>query len=590
MNRILDYSGKKWRMFVNHSWVYLVLMILPACSTTPTTESMKMAVITKTEGFRHDNIPTAVKLLEDMAIENGWTMVHTEDSLYFSRASLDTLDLVIFLQTTGDIFGDEQKLAIEEFVMNGGGLLTIHSGTVTENSWDWFMDVLGARFTGHPPVQPGKLIIEDRSHPATSFFPDSVWIIEDEWYSFDRNPRSEVHVLISIDESSYGVDNNEWFDGVKQRMGDHPLVWYRHTGKGRVFQTALGHPDALYADPLFIQHIKGAILWTAGWGGDSRVEAVARHHVIFDTDANNEVDDQYALAYLLFSGDHFAVEGVTVNATSDPDGSTTISPVSDHYDEAKRIMQLCGVDGKIPLYVGAQKGFNDIQDDLDNPEFDGYEAVNFIIEQAMRERGRELILLPVGKLTNIALALKKEPRIAEKVRIVWLGSNYPERGEHNQNWDIPAMNYILDVDVPFDMVTVRYGKPSGTSAMMVAKTEVLRRLPGKGPRISEPVTGRHGGEFYTFGDYAVELYNKYQSHMWGDPQGRALFDMAAVAIVKNPGWAENYHHPAPIFTDRQWVERPENPRHITIWEWFDIYAIPADFFHTVNNYVIAQRP
>ena len=317
---------------------------------------------------------------------------------------------------------------------------------------------------------------------------------------------------------------------------------------------------------------------------------ITKHHVIFDTDANNEVDDQYALAYLLFSGDHFAVEGVTVNATSDPDGYDTFSPVSDHYDEAKRVMQLCGVWGEIPLYTGAQKGFNEIKEDLDNPEFDGYEAVNFIIEQAMRERDRKLVLLPVGKLTNIALALKKEPRIAERVHIVWLESNYPEPGEHNQDWDIPAMNYILDVDVPFDMVTVRYGDPSGTSAVMVAKDPVLRRMPGIGPRVSEPVTGRHGGEFFTWGDYAVELYVKYQNHMWGDPPGRALFDMAAVAILKNPDWAEHYVHPAPTFQNGQWVERPDNPREITIWEWFDIYAIPADFFYTMDNYVIAGRP
>jgi purine nucleosidase len=319
-------------------------------------------------------------------------------------------------------------------------------------------------------------------------------------------------------------------------------------------------------------------------------ETAFRHHVIFDTDANNEVDDQYALAYLLFSGDHFAVEGVTVNATSDPEGARTFSLVEDHYEEAKRVMQLCGVYDRIPLYTGAQGAFDEIKDQIGAAVFDGHEAVDFIIEQAMRERDQKLVLLPVGKLTNIALALLKEPRIAEKVHIVWLGSNYPERGEHNQNWDIPAMNYVLDVDVPFDMVTVRYGKPSGTSAMMVAKSEVIRRMPGKGPRISEPVTGRHGGEFFTFGDYAVELYNKYGSHMWGDPQGRALFDMAAVAILKNPEWAESYEHPAPIFSDGKWAERPDNPRKITIWEWFDIYAIPADFFQTMDNYVLADRP
>ena len=310
-------------------------------------------------------------------------------------------------------------------------------------------------------------------------------------------------------------------------------------------------------------------------------------HVIYDTDANNEVDDQFALAYLLFSGKHFVVEGVTVNATSSPDGYSNYSKVEWHYDEAKRVMQLCGVWGEIPLYTGAQDAFDEIKSYVDEPDFDGNEAVDFIIEQAMKPRNERLVLLPVGKLTNIALALKKEPRIAEKVHIVWLGSNYPEPGEHNQDWDIPSMNYILDVDVPFDMVTVRYGDPSGTSAVMVSKAEVLRRMPGVGPRTSEPVTGRHGGEFYTWGDYAVSLYSNYG--MWGDPPGRALFDMAAVAILKNPDWAESYMHPAPIFTDGQWVERPENTRQIRIWEWFDIYGIPYDFFQTMQNYKIVSK-
>jgi uncharacterized protein len=71
-------------------------------------------------------------------------------------------------------------------------------------------------------------------------------------------------VLISIDEFSYEVDDNGWFDDVNQRMGDHPMVWHRNAGKGRIFQTALGHPAELYSDPLFIKHIHGAIVWTAG--------------------------------------------------------------------------------------------------------------------------------------------------------------------------------------------------------------------------------------------------------------------------------------------------------------------------------------
>lgn len=248
--------------------LFLILLLTPAilwqCSNPSKPNTMNIAAISKTADFRHDNIPVAAVALQKMATENNWNLVHTEDPAHFSATSLDTLDLVIFLQTTGDIFNDSQRKAIQAYVENGGGLLTIHTGTVTENNWPWFTKMMGATFIGHPPVQEGKLIVEDRTHPATSFLPDSIWIIEDEWYSFDRNPRSEVNVLISIDESSYDVDNNEWFPGAQQRMGDHPLVWYRYAGKGRVFQTALGHPKEIYSDPLFLKHIKGAILWTAG--------------------------------------------------------------------------------------------------------------------------------------------------------------------------------------------------------------------------------------------------------------------------------------------------------------------------------------
>jgi purine nucleosidase len=309
----------------------------------------------------------------------------------------------------------------------------------------------------------------------------------------------------------------------------------------------------------------------------------AKIPVIFDTDANNEVDDQHALAYLLFSGDHFKVEGVTVNATSAPTGFSEESDVSGHYEEAKRVMQLCGeFFGKIPLKTGANASFEEIKSHIGEPAFDGHEAVDFIIEQAMKKRSQKLVLLPVGKLTNIALALMKEPAITEKVRVVWLGSNYPEPGEHNQNWDIESMNYILDINVPFEMVTVRYDKPSGTAAVMVTKDQILHRMSGKGPKISEPVTGRHGGEFTCFGDYSVNLFKQYS--MWGNPPGRALFDMAAVAVVKNPSWAETREIPAPIYVNGEWVERPNNPRKITLWEWFDIYGIMNDFFMTMENY------
>ena len=306
----------------------------------------------------------------------------------------------------------------------------------------------------------------------------------------------------------------------------------------------------------------------------NNLQAQPSKRILFDSDTNNEIDDQHALAYLLFNQNIFDIEGITVNSTKEPS-------VDLDYAEAERVLKLSESYDKIPLLKGADGTFAEIRGQVEQPDFEGAAAVNFIIEKAMAPEEQELVLLAVGKLTNIALALEKEPAIATHARLVWLGSNYPEPGEHNQNADTTAMNYLLNSDLPFEMVTVRYGKPSGTDAVKVTKAQILQRMPGKGPHISDPVEGRHGGLFTNFGDYSVNLFENYQ--MDGDPPSRPLFDMAAVAIVKNPEWAESKQIPAPVYIEGKWVERPGNQRMITIWENFHIYSIMHDFFQTMAN-------
>ena len=66
--------------------------------------------------------------------------------------------------------------------------------------------------------------------------------------------------------------------------------------------------------------------------------------------------------------------------------------------------------------------------------------------------------------------------------------------------------------------------------------------------------------------------------MYGDPPGRALFDMAAVAIVKDPSWAAASRIPAPRLVDGKWENRPENGRKIVLWENYDRDRILADFY------------
>lgn len=315
---------------------------------------------------------------------------------------------------------------------------------------------------------------------------------------------------------------------------------------------------------------------------NEQVEAISKIPVIFDTDANNELDDQHALAYLLFNGETFDVRGVTVNATKSGGN------IDEQYAEAERVMKLSTLDGKVPLLKGADQNFTQIKDQTGSGTFDGSEAVNFIIQEAQKSRSQPLVLLAVGKLTNVALALHKDPSIAQKVRVVWLGSNYPEPGEYNQDNDTTAMNYVLNTQVPFEMVTVRYGKPSGTDAVRASRTEINERMPGKGPQASSPVTGRHGEAFTTFGDYSVNLFEHITLH--GDPPSRALFDMAAVAVVKDSTWADARQIPAPILRNNQWVERPENRRTITVWENFASEKIMDDFYRSMEEYELVSQP
>ena len=300
-----------------------------------------------------------------------------------------------------------------------------------------------------------------------------------------------------------------------------------------------------------------------------------RIKVVFDTDANNELDDQHALAYLLFNADVFDVKGVTVNATHSGGN------IDKQYAEAERIMKLTGADGKMPLLKGADGRFINIQSSVGEGSYDGSDAVNFIIEQANATKGEKLVVLAVGKLTTVALALVKDPSLAEKIRLVWLGSNYPEPGEYNQDNDTVAMNYLLKTNVPFEMVTVRYGDDSGTAAVIASQDEINQRMPGKGPKVATPVEGRHGGSYTTFGDYSVSLFEHIHFH--DSTKTRSLFDMVAVAILKDESWGEKRTIPAPILINNEWVGRPNNPRTITVWENFNKEAIMRDFYETMDE-------
>jgi type 1 glutamine amidotransferase len=216
--------------------------------------SFKALVFSKTAGFRHDAIPEAIAAFRKLGAENNFASDFTEDAGAFNDANLDKYDVVVFLLTTGEVLDPSQRSAFERFIRKGRGYAGIHSASDTGYEWPFYGELVGAYFKHHPQIQSARIRVEDSAHPSTSFLP-GVWERTDEWYGFRTNPREKVHVLMTLDESTYRGG---------EMGGDHPIAWCREFSGGRSWYTALGHTKESYTEPLFLQHMLGGLQWAAG--------------------------------------------------------------------------------------------------------------------------------------------------------------------------------------------------------------------------------------------------------------------------------------------------------------------------------------
>ena len=219
-------------------------------------------VFSRTTGYRHESIPAGIAALRELGRARGFGVTSTEDPDAFTAEGLSRYDAVVFLNTSGDVLagntsGDVlaggHRGALEAYVRGGGGFVGVHCAAATEPGWPFYADLVGARFAGHPDVQPAAIRVDDRAHPATGHLAP-LWHRTDEWYDFDRVPSPRVRVLLSLDESSY----------VGGTMGaGHPIAWCHSLLGGRAFYTAVGHTVSSYAEPAVRAHLLGAVSWAA---------------------------------------------------------------------------------------------------------------------------------------------------------------------------------------------------------------------------------------------------------------------------------------------------------------------------------------
>lgn len=241
-----------------------ILFLLVLCQAGADAQSFRVLVVASRAHDHLKMIAAARPFFEQMAAENDFALDFTDDTSLVNPANLSRYQVFVMLHLAPFDMSYAQQEALQHFVEKGGGWVGIHAAGLTGKEflakntryWQWFEDFMGGiTYSPHPAYQHATLVVEDRNHPATRHLPARM-DIPDEWYEFDKSPRSSVHVLATVDESTYHQN---------KPMGDHPIIWTNERYR-RMIYIGPGHSPELLADHNYANLLRDAILWAATTG------------------------------------------------------------------------------------------------------------------------------------------------------------------------------------------------------------------------------------------------------------------------------------------------------------------------------------
>jgi uncharacterized protein len=253
----------------------------------------KVLVVTVTLGFRHSSIPTAEKVLAELAKESSaftvdYARVEPDDPQFkgpdgkrddakvnaaikavlaekMSAKALKQYNAVVFANTTGDLpLPDNQ--AFLDWIKSGKGFVGMHSATDTFPGFPGYTEMIGGHFKTHAAQLEVQPINQDPECPICKHLPEN-WKVFDEIYQMKDFDPTKVHGLLTLNSKPDASDRSP---------GIYPIAWCKEYGKGRVFYTSLGHREDVW-DPTwpdrknpkevaeaYQKHILAGIKWALG--------------------------------------------------------------------------------------------------------------------------------------------------------------------------------------------------------------------------------------------------------------------------------------------------------------------------------------
>lgn len=291
-------------------------------------------------------------------------------------------------------------------------------------------------------------------------------------------------------------------------------------------------------------------------------------NVILDTDISNEVDDQFALSYLLRSGDKIKLEAITIapfKSNKFVKLSSLEEGINMSVSAAERIIEMTCASDKLSLkqkiFGGASAYFDESK--ALSP------AANKIIEVC--ERNEHTTVVCIGAITNLAVALFHRSDLAGKIKIIWLGGNSflsPDNDEYNFRQDPEAVKFIWSLPVELVVIPVK-----NVSDLLSISIYELEHYLSDG-RLGKYLLGVYRG--------CVAAHRKDEKNITGE--AHALFDISAVAYVINPDWFDAVTIPAPVISEEnRYVLQGNAERQITFVCDMNRNLIYRDLFEKIGG-------
>ena len=234
--------------------------------------------------------------------------------------------------------------------------------------------------------------------------------------------------------------------------------------------------------------------------------------VVIDTDAYNEIDDQFAISYALRSPERLNVQALYAapflnhRSTSPEDGMVKSEK------EIHKLLALLGEEREV--YAGSRTYLPDENTPVISP------AAEDLSRRAMAYSPEEpLYVVALGAITNVASALLLNPAIADRIVVVWLGGHaleWPDNREFNMQQDVAAARVV-------------YG--SGAPLVMLPCCGVVSAFTTTGPELDHWLRGKNA-----LCDYLVQnTVDEAESYARGQAWSRVIWDVTAVAWLLNDG-------------------------------------------------------